>query len=79
LQRIANWVSQRYFLQEDLTKALYDEISDIADTKSVYVILKNIEHTCQNLRGVKATDGGFTSEHYGGKFKTNPDLIPKNN
>ena len=77
LQRITNWIALRYWLQEDLTKALYDEISNIANTKSVYVGLFNLSHGCASFRGVKGIDDGFTTEHYGGKFKTNPELIPK--
>jgi len=76
LQRVANWISQRYWLQENLTKALYDEISTVAETKSVYVCLYAIEHGCEKFRGAKSKDGSMTTEYYGGKFETNPKLRP---
>lgn len=69
LQRIANWVSQRFFLQEDLTKKLYDEVSEVAETEDVYVKLVNMVHGCETNRGAKSRDGAFTSEYYGGKFR----------
>jgi len=69
LQRVANWVSQRYFLQEDLTKMLYDEVSKVAETDSVYVGLFNLVHGCESFRGSKSSDGAFTSEYYGGLFE----------
>jgi GTP cyclohydrolase I len=68
LQRLVNWISQRFFLQEDLTKMIYDEISTITQTKSVYVGLFNIVHGCENLRGIKSREGSFTTEYYDGEF-----------
>ncbi len=68
LQRVADWISQRFFLQEDLTKMLYDEVSKVAETDSVYVGLFNMVHGCESMRGAKASDGAFTSEYYGGEF-----------
>jgi GTP cyclohydrolase I len=69
LQRVANWVSQRFFLQEDLTKMLYDEVSKVAETDSVLVAIVNAVHGCESFRGAKANDGSFTSEYYGGAFE----------
>lgn len=68
LQRVANWVSQRFFLQEDLTKMLYDEVVAVAETDSVYVGLFDMVHGCESMRGARANDGTFTSEYYGGAF-----------
>jgi len=68
LQRLVGFVSQRFWLQEDLTKTLYTEISRIADTKSVYVGLFNIVHGCEQLRGAKSKNGSFTTEYYGGDY-----------
>jgi len=68
LQRITNHVSQRFWLQEDLTNALYKEIADAADTEDVYVGLYNIVHGCESLRGSMSGDGAFSSEAYGGRF-----------
>lgn len=68
LQRLADYVSRRFWLQEDLTKELYRKISEAAQTKDVYVGLFNIKHTCEWLRGAKNAEGGFTSEYYSGVF-----------
>jgi len=69
LQRIANWVSQRFFLQEDLTKKLYEEVSIVAETEDVLVAIINATHSCEKFRGARTSDGAFTSMYYGGKFK----------
>lgn len=68
LQRVADFVSQRFWLQEDLTDTLYTEISKVADTDDVYIGLYNLVHGCENLRGAKSQDGTFSSEAYGGAF-----------
>ena len=71
LQRIVDWVARRGWLQEDLTKTIYDEVSEAAETESVYVKLYNLVHTCERLRGTQSSDGTFTSEYYGGDFNDN--------
>ncbi len=68
LQRLTDWVSQRGWLQEELTQTIYNEISAVAETDSVYVKLYNVTHTCESLRGAKSKDGAFTSEYYGGDY-----------
>lgn len=68
LQRLVDWISQRFFLQEDLTTSIYKEISQIVKTDSVYIGLFNIVHGCESLRGVKSKEGSFTTEYYGGDF-----------
>ena len=68
LQRLVDWVSQRFFLQEDLTHKLYDELTKALETESVYVGIFNAQHTCESTRGSKSPDGAFTSEYYGGFF-----------
>jgi len=75
LQRVVRYVAQRGWLQEDLTKAIYDEISKTAETESVYVKLKNIEHTCEKYRGAVTQSQGFTTEYYGGDFEENKELL----
>ena len=69
LQRLADYVCRRFWLQEDLTKALYEEVSKAAETEDVYVGLFNVKHTCEWLRGAKNPEGGFTSEFYSGAFE----------
>jgi len=68
LQRVVRYVAQRGWLQEDLTRAIYDEISKVAETDDVYVRLENIKHSCEFLRGALTDSNGFTTECYGGKF-----------
>ena len=69
LQRVVDWVSQRFFLQEDLTRMIYEEVSKSAETEDVFVKLFNLQHTCESTRGSKSPDGSFTSEYFGGKYK----------
>jgi len=75
LQRVVRHIAQRGWLQEDLTKAIYDEIAKTAETDSVYVKLKNIKHSCEFLRGALSDSDGFTTEYYGGKFMEDPALL----
>lgn len=74
LQRLTDYVSRRFWLQEDLTKKLYEEVSKAAKTHDVYVGLFNIKHTCEWLRGAKNNESGFTSEYYDGAFKESDSL-----
>jgi len=69
LPRVVRQLSQRGWLQEDLTYAIYDRISKSAQTKSVFVGLYNVVHTCEATRGANTSDGGFTSFEWGGKFE----------
>lgn len=75
LQRLVRYVSQRGWLQEDLTKAIYEKIVEAAETHSAYVKLKNIEHGCEIFRGSVTDSNGFTTEYFGGDFETNPELL----
>ena len=75
LQRVVRYIAQRGWLQEDLTKAIYDEISKTAETDSVYVKLKNIEHSCEKYRGAMTQGDGFTTEYFGGIFREDKDLL----
>lgn len=77
LQRLTDFVCRRFWLQEDLTKALYNEVSKAAQTPDVFVGLYNVKHTCEWLRGSRNPEGGFTSEYWGGRFD-NPDLRTHN-
>jgi GTP cyclohydrolase I len=69
LQRSIDWISKRGWLQEDLTKAIYEEIRKIAQTESVYVELKNVIHSCEFFRGALCKDGAMSTKYYGGLFK----------
>jgi len=73
LQRLTDWLARRFWLQEDLTKAIYDEICEASKTDSVYVKIVNATHGCEQLRGSQSKDGAFSSEMYGGKF-SDPEM-----
>ena len=75
LQRVVRYIAQRGWLQEDLTKAIYDELCKVAQTESIYVKLKNIEHTCEKYRGAMTQSQGFTTEYYGGEFDIDSNLL----
>jgi GTP cyclohydrolase I len=68
LQRVVDWIAKRGWLQEDLTKAIYEEICQITQTDSVYVELKNLEHSCEYFRGALCQDGAMSTKCYGGLF-----------
>jgi len=69
LQRTVDWIAKRGWLQEDLTKAIYQEICEIAQTNSVYVELKNVIHSCEYFRGALCKDGAMSTKYYGGLFE----------
>ena len=69
LSRLVDYISRRYYLQEDLTRKIYETVSEAAETEDVYVGLFNVVHGCEQLRGRRDTNGKFTTEYYGGAFK----------
>lgn len=69
IQRLANWLGAAPQLQEQLTYNIYKEMTDVLGTKNVYVLLKNLTHTCETLRGAKTECGSTTTHFYGGIFK----------
>lgn len=68
LQRLADFVSRRPSIQEDLAQRLWEVVAKAADTEDVYVGIFNTKHTCEFLRGAQTNDGSFTTEYYRGKF-----------
>jgi len=70
---IRDYIGRRGWLQEDLTKAIYDEMRNILQTDDIYVGIFNVKHTCEWLRGAQDKNSSFTTEFYGGRFN-NPDL-----
>lgn len=71
LQRYANWVSRRFWLQEDLTSYLGNKIKQIADTEDVYIRLEGLVHQCESVRGVQSKNGSLTTEFKSGYFLEN--------
>jgi len=68
LQRLVNWYGARPQLQEQLTYQIYKEVCDTIGTNDVLVIMENIEHTCESLRGVESVCGRTNTVQYGGAF-----------
>ena len=70
LQRIVDWASRRFWLQEDLTRYIGKLIQQVAETDDVYVKLDNITHGCEKFRGANSRDGHLTTEYRSGYFKS---------
>ena len=63
LQRLTNYVANRFYLQEDLTLALHNLIMEAAEVSYSDVEVKIIaEHSCETARGVKNIDCPFITE-----------------
>ena len=71
LQRFTNWVARRFWLQEDLTQYLGNQIKRIADTEDVYIRLEGLVHGCEKFRGANSKEGSLTTEFKSGCFKEN--------
>ena len=69
IQRLAHWLGAAPQLQEQLTFNIYKEMTDVLGTENVYVLLKNLTHTCETLRGAKTECGSTTTHFYGGVFR----------
>lgn len=68
LQRLVKWYGSRPQLQEQLTYQIYKEVCDTIGTNDVLVIMENIEHTCESLRGVESVCGRTNTVQFGGAF-----------
>lgn len=69
LQRWVDFLARRFWLQEDLTKVLGEEIKRIADTEDVYIRLEGLVHGCEKFRGCRSKEGSLTTEFKSGYFK----------
>lgn len=69
LQRFTNWAARRFWLQEDLTQYLGNQIKRIADTEDVYIRLEGLVHGCEKFRGANSKEGSLTTEFKSGCFK----------
>jgi len=65
--RFVEWCLNRPSLQEEVTSLIYEKISEIAETKDVYVGLFELLHSCENTRGAKQ-QSTTTTEDYDGVF-----------
>ena len=66
---IRDYIGRRGWLQEDLTKSIYDEMKNVLGTDDIYVGIFNVKHTCEWLRGAQDNNSSFTTEFYGGIFE----------
>lgn len=71
--RIADWVSARPSIQEELTSQIADEISRVAEAPGVAVLIK-ATHGCCTMRGVRVDNNTMTTSVMRGEFLTNTDL-----
>lgn len=74
LQRLVNWASRRFWLQEDLTDYIGKTLQRIANTEDVYVALEGVVHGCERYRGVCSKDGSLTTEFRSGIFYPDTSL-----
>lgn len=75
LQRYVTWCARRFWLQEDLTRYIGEQIKRIAKTEDVYVRCEGIVHGCEKFRGANSKNGNLTTEYKSGWFKDNSDKI----
>lgn len=68
LQRLVKWYGSRPQLQEQLTYQIYKEVCDTIGSNDVLVVMENIEHTCESLRGVESVCGRTNTIQFGGVF-----------
>lgn len=63
LQRLTNYVANRFWLQEDLTREIHRIIVREADVSDADVKVEIVaQHSCEKDRGVKNTDCNFYTE-----------------
>jgi GTP cyclohydrolase IA len=67
--RIAEWISNRPTIQEDMTKQIHKEINEVCvDNKGVMVYIIG-QHGCVTFRGVKQTNSRMITSCVSGAFK----------
>lgn len=68
LQRYVNWCARRFWLQEDLTTYIGEQIKRISGTEDVYIKCEGLVHGCEKFRGANSKNGNLTSEYRSGVF-----------
>lgn len=71
--RIADWISARPSIQEELTSHIADEIAKVSEAPGVAVLIK-ATHGCCTMRGVMADSNTMTTTVMRGDFLSNTDL-----
>lgn len=71
--RIADWVSSRPTIQEELVIQIADEVEKMTEAEGVAVVVK-AEHGCMINRGVKAHESDMLTSVMRGKFRDDQNL-----
>lgn len=72
--RIVEIYSKRLQTQENLTKQIYDLISNNVSPKGLVVLLE-AKHLCVSMRGIKSNGFATKTALIGGSFKSNNQLL----
>jgi len=67
--RIAEWISSRPTIQEDMTSQLHDEINDLCQDNLVVIVYVIEQHGCTTSRGVKQINSKMITCRCSGVFK----------
>ena len=74
---VRDYASRRAWLQEDLCDYVGRKIQEKFKSKSVYVIMRKLNHGCAWTRGANDQDASTTTTFISGKFKEDKSLIPE--
>lgn len=69
LKRFVNdYIAKRFWLQEDLTSHIGEEIKKLTQSDNIYVKLCGLQHGCEKFRGARDSEGAMTTEYKTGYF-----------
>lgn len=71
--RMIHWIAERPQIQEELTTAIADALTETAETQDIAVFIK-AEHGCMTNRGVKEACSDMATAIMRGKFVDDPSL-----
>jgi GTP cyclohydrolase IA len=74
IPRLVEWLAHKPALQEDLTKEIVDNITQLLKPRGVICVVKG-KHSCMRIRGVKQKSGEMTTSHFSGDFEK---IAPRN-
>jgi GTP cyclohydrolase I len=69
LKRLLDWYCTWPTLQEHITDKAADYLMERLQPKGVMVVLKDVEHSCMSMRGVKDAEANTTTSAVRGIFK----------
>lgn len=70
IPRMARGYAHRFQIQEQLGEQIADALVDVLNPKGVYVMMKDLTHSCVVTRGVKSENGCTTTSVLRGCFET---------